>query len=759
MSETPSVSTARPDFSKSGIIRVFQRGITRALRGIEATPDLVLLVRHVEGEIDDFEFWSSGAVSTDEKTLIIKSVAGQLAAGDDLGELSLGAATDLQAFVAPVQDEAGILLGALVVVRKGPDAFSEVESAVLRIFGSMCATSWEEEQDEAYRDSLDDLVVEVANRLMSASGLEVQESLDWTVERLAGFLGADVAFLRFNDHDAGTSNMAAEFPHREDIPDPDPLGVVSFDSDPMFEMTRDFKEPIVGAQSTTSESYREIVTEARTDLPWSGAAVPLLDGDVTTGVLAFIYLDERSWTQSEINALMAVASLLAQTQGRILAEAQLLFNADHDEMTGLNNRRSLLREIDRRLARDGAGMALLFMDLDRFKIMNDFLGHNVGDQILVVCAERVRHSLRPGDFAARLGGDEFVVLLEHDTDEPGAVAAASRLLELCSAPIEVEGKHVSHTGSVGIMISDETSRTSGQMLSCADVALYEAKRQGGNQAVVFDAELSRASDERSNLELMLRQAIVDDDLLLHYQPEFDLVTGEILAVETLVRWQHAERGLMAAGEFIELAEETGLIVDLGQWIFDEACQAMATMLRSHVGGDLTVRINVSPAELSVEGSVDFMLGCIERARIRPEQVCVEITEHAFIGDLGPAVEKLKALRAAGINLAIDDFGTGFSSLTQLKELPFTVMKIDGSFVNGMSSDPINRVLAQTCVNLASAFDLAVVAEGVEEVAEINQLLEIGCHRAQGYLLARPMAIEPLLELLSKGSLDIEALGR
>jgi len=738
----------------------FFAGLAQALSSLDPSPATIgMVMLPSDGGLKEYQsLWTRDGVAAELHDSIEVLVAERVTADQALGDLKDVAPSDMSLWAQAIVLDSGDVVGALVVARDDVAPWTDTDVSIIELFATICGSAWSYESHEAYRTSLDNLIVEVANRLMPASDANVQEILDWTCEALATFLGADVSFLRYNDHKAGTSNLMAEYPKRVDIPDPDPLGIVPFDIDPMFEMTRDLKEPIVGATTQFPENYRDRVAEARSDLPFSGAAVPLMDGDVTTGVLAFIYMEERAWMQSEINALQAVASLLSQMNGRVAAERQLRYNASHDGLTGLHNRRSLLVEIDRRLSSEDAELALLFMDLDRFKIMNDYMGHHVGDRILVASADRIRTSLRPGDFAARLGGDEFVILLEKESDNFGAVATANRMLNLIAQPVEVNGKSVSHTCSIGVAISDMTVTTSEQLLTNADVALYEAKHLGGNQAVVFDHALSAASDERSNTELGLRSAIADGDLRLHYQPEFDLVTGEVLAVEALIRWQHPERGrLLAAGEFILVAEETGLIVDLGRWILDEACRTLAILERRQHGTPFQMRINTSPAELSVPGYLAHVRQTIRRSGVNPEHLCFEITEHAFIGDMTQTIETLNGLRSLGINLAIDDFGTGFSSLTQLKELPFNVMKIDGSFVNGIAESTINQAIVQASISLATAFGLDVVAEGIEHHEEIDYLVSIGCHRAQGYLLARPMAFDSLTVLLDKGPIDLNAL--
>ena len=276
--------------------------------------------------------------------------------------------------------------------------------------------------------------------------------------------------------------------------------------------------------------------------------------------------------------LQAVGALLMQMQARIDAEAQTLHNAVHDELTGLPNRRALLGQLTERL-NDQKKTAILFFDLDRFKVMNDYLGHASGDMILSTVAARIRSTIGPDDFAARLGGDEFVVLFGGMNNDKEVVGYAEQILVALRQPIELAGQQVSHAASVGIVLSTPGVSNGMELIGWADIALYAAKRRGGNQAVLFDEDLKKSVGERSRTELTLRRAIERDGLRIHYQPEMDLRTGRLLAVEALVRWQHPEQGLLPASAFMSVAEETGLVVDMGRWVFTEVCRQLAAWQR------------------------------------------------------------------------------------------------------------------------------------------------------------------------------------
>jgi diguanylate cyclase (GGDEF)-like protein len=385
--------------------------------------------------------------------------------------------------------------------------------------------------------------------------------------------------------------------------------------------------------------------------------------------------------------------------------------------------------------------------------MNDFLGHGAGDRLLVTIAERLSNAAVSGDFVARLVGDEFVLLLGRPADKLEALTVADKMLELIAEPIEIGGHHITRTGSLGIALGRLSSTTPEDLLGQADAALRLAKTQGGNQAVVFDQSLRAVVAQRSDTELLLRDAIKNDGLLLYYQPEIDLRTGQLLAVEALVRWNHPQRGVLAAGSFIAVAEETGLIVDLGRWVMAEACRQMAIWRELYPQTQFTMRVNMSPAQLSTRDIVSLVADCLSDNHLPGRALCLEITEHAVMQDVQQAVQALHDLKSLGVSLAIDDFGTGHSSMSQLKRLPVDCLKVDQSFVAGLGVGGDDRAIVDATIRLARSFGLDVVAEGVETVEVVHQLLSLGCHRAQGYLLSRPKPAPELAPVLLRGGLD------
>src|SRR5579871_6051757 len=728
---------------------------------VEAVPgtEIVDVVARSDDTILGFEQASFAAQGIElAHTRIRDRVLGQLAGQSPIGSFScVVGGVVWGVLVEPIAVKGSGVMGALLVAREGR-AWSSRERSLVKTLGGLLshvATLATRESSLLHQQRLDELVSQVAERLMSVSSRTRQEVLSWAVRILAEFLGADVAFLRRNDHARGLSVLEAEWPLRE-VTGPDPLGEVPFDADPVFAAMKDLREPYLPVEETPDE-YLERVEAGSGVKMVGGAAVPLLLSDGTTwGILGFLHFGLHAWSPAEINALQAVASMLVQLQARLDAEEQTEYNALHDDLTGLANRRALLRELKDRLAKRRSTAVLVF-DLDRFKVMNDFLGHANGDRLLITIADRIRTSVRSNDFAARLGGDEFVILIDNATSEMEVLASAYRILDVVGAPMEIAGQLVTHTASIGIVIARRGSQNGMDLLGQADVALYAAKSQGRNQAVIFDQVLREAVDERSRTELGLREAIENDGLRLHFQPEIDLRTGQLLAVEALVRWQHPTRGLLPAAAFITVAEETGLVVDMGRWVFADACRQLSAWRRQFPSLRLIVRVNMSPAQFATDEIVDFVENCLRVHDVPGDRLCIEMTEHAVMAEPEKTARILRGFQSLGVEVALDDFGTGFASMTELKRLPVNILKLDTSFVQGITSDPCDRAIVEAIIRLGMALDLEVVAEGIETTSTIDKLLEMGCHRGQGYLLSMPIAPEELTSVMQAGSISLPAL--
>ena len=747
--------TAPTDISP-GVAGLQTRLVIETITQVVSGAEVVEIVGSLDETIPGFEAesWSVPS-SAHALTHIRKRVVSLLGTQNAVGSFSCvvsGVAWGV--LVEPIALQDGAVIGALVVARQGR-AWSNRERALAKAFGGLLShTVTLASRESALLDQrrLDELVGQVAERLMSASSRTRHDVLTWTTRVLAEFLGADVAFLRRNDHQRGLSVLEAEWPPRENIPDPDPLGEVPFDADPVFAATRDLRTPyLAGANEDDYLDRVEKGSPSNVQLV-GGACVPLLLADTTWGVLGFLHFGLHGWTPEEISALQAIASMLVQLQARIDAEERTEYIALHDDLTGLPNRRALLRELEVRLAANRE-TAILFFDLDRFKVMNDFLGHASGDRVLTTIADRIRTSIRPNDFAARLGGDEFVILVGDVGSEMEVAATAYRILGIIGEPIDFAGQEVSHTASIGIVLSKPGVKNGIELLGWADVALYAAKRQGRNQAVVFDEVLRESVSERSRTELTLREAIEGDGLRLHYQPEVDLRTGRLLAVEALVRWQHPTRGLLPASAFITVAEETGLVVDMGRWVFAEACRQLSVWRRDYPDLPLVVRVNMSPAQFVISGLVEFVENCLQVHRIPGERLCIEVTEHAVLQEPDQTARLLGEFQALGVEVAIDDFGTGYASMTELKRLPVDLLKLDQTFVQGITTDPRDRAIVDAIIQLGRALDLGVVAEGIESYATLDKLLEMGCHRGQGYLMSVPKSPEELAPVLRAGGID------
>ncbi len=426
-------------------------------------------------------------------------------------------------------------------------------------------------------------------------------------------------------------------------------------------------------------------------------------------------------------------------------EEQLRHQAFHDPLTGLANRPLFTDRLEHALRlqhAEGSSVALLLLDLDRFKIVNDSLGHAVGDLLLVAVAARLRGLLRAGDTAARFGGDEFVVLIEDVPDAADAIAVAEAIIEALGAPFMLAGTEVVVHASVGIVLHRSGETSAGELHRSADAAMYAAKRGGGAGWRMFEPEMHAAALERLEVEAELRRALERGQLELHYQPVVALQTGALQGVEALIRWRHPEHGIIAPAVFIPIAEESGFIVEIGRWVLEQACEQLREWQLT-LSAPLEMSVNLSARQLSDAGLVPTIASMIERFEIAPGSLVLEITESILMADTAAAVDRLHALKGLGVRLAIDDFGTGYSSLSYLRTFPVDVLKIDRSFIEGVTVDVEGACFVQAIVRLGQVLHLQTVAEGVETSAQAERLRELGCDLAQGYYLGRPVQPEHL----------------
>lgn len=594
----------------------------------------------------------------------------------------------------------------------------------------------------------------VSVQLMAANAATSAIVSQQVLAVLVEYFDVDFSFLRYNDHAIRASILVAEWPPRPGVPDPDPLKVVYFaDADPVFALAEHSKTPTVFRPD--NDDYQKRIEEGRSIAETSMAAAPLVSGDLTTGVLGFVKIGDRNWEQEEINALEAIASGFAQVQARVEAEERLRYLAEHDDLTGLQNRRALIDHLDARLTQGQPGPVwALYFDLDRLKTINDYLGHSAGDWFIRVLAERLQGATDDGSVIARLGGDEFVVVPSSALSATDAEALANRLLTVLSQRVSVDGETLTRTVSIGVAHGTPGRDTTSDLLRRADQALLASKAAGGNQVALFSDEMSLRTDYRNDIELHLRDVIENGALFLQYLPEIDMRTGEILATEALVRWNHPTRGLLSPAVFIAVAESINLAGDLGRWVLRTACAEFARWRSLGVAGSCVLRVNVSPVQLVTDGFVESVADVLREFHLDRGSVCLEITESVVVQDMETTSVTLAGLRDVGVQIAIDDFGTGFSVLSHLKSLPVDVLKIDKSFVTELGTNPDDLAIVRAVIALAEAFELELVAEGVETEIAAKTLLHHGCHRAQGFLLSRPLSGDDMAALLAKGRVPV-----
>ena len=457
--------------------------------------------------------------------------------------------------------------------------------------------------------------------------------------------------------------------------------------------------------------------------------------------------------------LGGVSLIARDISDRKRLESELAHQALHDSLTDLPNRalfqdrlrESLHRQPDTERPVTGKH-AVLFVDLDDFKVINDTLGHRAGDQLLIGVADRIRAVLRTGDTAARLGGDEFTILIENVSGLPAAERAAERLLESLRRPFELDGHQIVITASIGIAVGLAATDDPDELLRSADIALYEAKGLGKGRHAAFRETMQVQAWRRLEIEVELRRAIAGDELRVHYQPIVDLKSGHIREVEALVRWQHPERGLIQPSEFIAVAEQTGLIEQLGEFVLETACRQLAEwdrLVPATADAALTISVNVAARQLAQSGFDATVARTLARNRLGGDRLKLEITENATV-EGEAAIRTLRALRELGVRIAIDDFGTGYSSLGSFRELPIDGIKIDRTFVGGLGREREASAIVSAAIAFAHALDLEVTGEGIETVSQLERLTELGCVLGQGFLFAHPLDAAAITKLLAHG---------
>src|SRR5688572_28283718 len=438
--------------------------------------------------------------------------------------------------------------------------------------------------------------------------------------------------------------------------------------------------------------------------------------------------------------LQAITSVAATALSNARFQERLTYQAFHDPVTELPNRPLFLdrlRHAQARMARSSTHYSLVFIDLDRFKVVNDSLGHAAGDNLLVQVSRRLQGTLRSGDTLARFGGDEFVVLLEDLSGEAEAIGIVERLLESLTEPFLLGERELIVTVSAGVVIGDGTHLGPDECVREGDVAMYRAKARGGGCFEVFRHDLERGGLPRLDLEIDLRRALAEGELEVHYQPVVRTRSQAVVAVEALVRWRHPVRGLVPPVEFIPLAEETGLILALGRFVLEESCRQVGEWQRAHPELDgLVVSVNLSPRQFRQADLADQVAEALVRSGLDAASLCLEVTEGVMVEDVEAATTTLNRLKTLGVAISVDDFGTGYSSLAYLKRFPIDYVKIDRSFVAGLD-EKVDNEIVRSVIRLAAAIGIYVVAEGVETSDQLDRLDAMGCPLVQGYYIARP----------------------
>lgn len=446
-------------------------------------------------------------------------------------------------------------------------------------------------------------------------------------------------------------------------------------------------------------------------------------------------------------------SILDDVSEQVFRDSQVAYLATHDMLTGLANRTLLADRLAQAVthsARDGSIVAVLLINLDRFKQVNDSLGHSLGDSLLKAVATRLEGSVREGDTVARIGGDEFVLVLGELARHEDATLLARKLLVLLAQPFNLDDRELFVTPSIGISFYPQDASDAPSLLRLADLAMYQVKTGGRNGFNCYAQEMNERAQNAAELEAGLRQALERGELRLYYQPKADLYSGEICGAEALIRWQHPLKGLVPPSDFIPLAEESGLILPIGEWVLREACLQAACWQRDGLPA-LMVAVNLSARQCRQENIVEIVAQALQNANLDPKWLQIELTESMVMQDLGTAEHMLHRLKALGVSLAMDDFGTGYSSLGYLKQFPFDCLKIDRSFVQNITTEPDDALIAIAVIAMAHSLRLYVVAEGVETESQMHYLRNQNCDQLQGYLFSRPLPAADFYDFVKRAA--------
>ena len=630
--------------------------------------------------------------------------------------------------IAPIRDAAGQRLGTVAVIQDLTE-----RKAV--------------EQRLEKRASEQAAVAALGERALEGGPLE--GLLDHAMEVVAEVLGIRLAAVLELTADERSFLLKAGVGFREGLVRNVKLSADWSDSQAGFTML--VKEPI-RVEDIAGERRFEAGNLLREHHAASGMTVLVQGRGKPFGVVGAFSGEPRAFTAEDVNFLQAVANVLADAIDRVRTEEETRRRGLHDPLTGLPNRTLVLDRIAHALARadrSEGSVAVLFLDVDNFKVVNDSLGHRAGDNLLRQLAGRLSDAVRPADTVGRFGGDEFVVLCEDVTDEPMALRIAGRLARVFTEPFALEGDdvHVA-SASIGVVLRDGAQDDPEELLRDADAAMYRAKERGRSRVELFDTGMRARAIGRLQTEGDLRRALERDELRVVYQPIVALGDGHIRGFEALVRWEHPERGLLTPAQFIPVAEESGMIVALGRVVLEAACRQSAQWSALH--GPVPIHVNLSARQVADPNLVDSVAHVLRVSGVEPANLVLELTESSLLERVHSPGETLARLKALGISLILDDFGTGYSSLSYLQHFPLSGLKIDRSFVSGLSGANGNSAIVDAILRMARALDLEVVAEGLESSEHLDVLRRLGCRYGQGYLFSRPVDVRTASALLESG---------
>lgn len=599
-------------------------------------------------------------------------------------------------------------------------------------------------------DGLSSLVSASAQRLSVATADNAVEATEHVLADIGRHFALDVAFLRHNDPAIRATVLVAQWPVRTFVPDPDPIGTVHFaDADPIFAMAEHLKEPRV-IRPTADPDYQQRIEEGTTIPAISMAAVPLLTTTLdTVGTLGFIKFGDREWTEPEIDGLKLIATLFSNLKSRLEATAALKWIATHDDLTGLANRRTLVEYLETRLEPHRPGpVTVLYLDLDRLKPVNDLLGHSAGDQVLTQFAERMQGLAGDDAFLARYGGNGVIAVFDDPLSLDEAQTFARRIRPRTQARFSVDAGYLQSTVSVGVAAGTPGVDTASDLLRHTEHSLTAAKAAGGNTTVVFSDELAARHALRTDIELHLADALEAAELFLQYQPEVDLLTGDVMAIGCHLRWNHPTRGPLGPETFFPVAETINLAAELDRRILRLACEQLKSWRKVGLATDIPLRVKMSAVTTVAEGFVDHLRDTLTHFGLPAAALSVQVAESIVVAEAAASRENLLRLKELGVGLVLDDFGTGYSIFAGLKSLPIDTVKIDPSLVQNIGHDAGDVAILRSVIELTAAFGLHVVADGLQTTQAAETLVREGCRQAQGELLSTPLDAPAMGALLT-----------